>query len=310
MASAPSVGVRAPTFVGQRVRRELRRNGHVGVFLVPALVLVGVFYLLPTAVNFAYGFTNWSSYHSGVRWIGLQNFRDLSQDGAIWTDLWTTVKYALLVMVLENVVTLALALALERTSRANGLFRSIFFLPVLLSTLSAGYLWTGIVSTDGVLNRVLGGIVGHPVHTQWFGSTNWTIVVVAAIHAWRFGGIHMLVYIGALNAVPAELVEAAKVEGAGTWRIIRKIKLPLIGPAFTFNITLTLIGALSIFDLIFATTRGGPARATEVLNIFVWQQYGQGAFGYATAVSFILFLVICATAFPLIALLRRREVEL
>ncbi len=120
----------------------------------------------------------------------------------------------------------------------------------------------------------------------------------------------MLVYIAALNAIPDELVEAARVEGASSWGIFRKIKLPLIGPAITFNVTLTLIGALSVFDLIFATTRGGPAQSTEVLNIYVWQQYGNGAFGYATAVSFVLFLVICIAAFPLIAFLRRREVQL
>ena len=292
--------------------RRLRRDGHVPAFLLPAVGLVVALYLAPNVLNFAYSFTNWSSYHdyNDVGWVGLENFRDLSRQGIVWNDLWVTVRYAVYVMVLENVVTLALALALEKTTRINGIFRSIFFVPVLISSLAAGYLWRGIFETNGVLNRFLGFFWPGDVHVEWLGSTTWSLLVIAMIHAWRFGGVHMLVYIAALNAIPNELVEAAKVEGASTWRIIRRIKLPLIGPAFTFNITLTLIGALSIFELVLATTRGGPARATEVLNVYIFQQFGGGYYAYATAIGLVLFVVICAIAFPLIAFLRRREVEL
>jgi raffinose/stachyose/melibiose transport system permease protein len=120
----------------------------------------------------------------------------------------------------------------------------------------------------------------------------------------------MLVYIAALNSVPQELIEAARVEGVKPWAIIWHVKLPLIGPAFTFNLTLSLIGTFSIWELIFATTAGGPAGATEVLNIFVWRQYGYGAFGYATAASLVLFLVVIVAAIPMILFLRRREVRL
>ena len=294
------------------VRRRLRSQGHVPVFLIPAVGLVLALYVAPNVLNSIYSFTNWSSYHdyNEVSWVGLSNFRDLSKQGIVWTDLWVTLRYALYVMVLENVVTLALALALERTTRINGIFRSIFFVPVLISSLAAGYLWRGIFDPDGVLNRFLSFFWPGEVHVQWLGSTTWSLLVVAMIHAWRFGGVHMLVYIAALNAIPDELVEAAKVEGASTWRIIRKVKLPLIGPAFTFNITLTLIGALSIFELVLATTRGGPGRATEVLNVYIFQQFGAGYYAYATAIGFVLFAVICVIAFPLIAFLRRREVQL
>jgi raffinose/stachyose/melibiose transport system permease protein len=151
-----------------------------------------------------------------------------------------------------------------------------------------------------------------PFHSQvaWLGSTTWTLLMVAIIQSWKGAGINMLVYIAALNAVPRELIEAARVEGAGTWRIIRKIKLPLIAPAFTFNITLTLIGALSTFDMIIATTTGGPAGSTETMNMFVWQQWATGAWGYATSISLVLFLMTSLAAFPLIAFLRRREVQL
>jgi raffinose/stachyose/melibiose transport system permease protein len=313
MVSSPSVAGAPRPRTQTRLRklsRGIKRNRHVLLLLAPAMGLIATFYVAPTVVNLSYGFTDWSTYHTAIHWIGLDNFRALSTDGTIWSDLWTTIKYAVLVTVFMNAFALALALALERTSRLNSLFRSLFFLPVLVSSLAAGFLWSGIVSDGGTLNQILGVILLHPVHTQWFANGTLSLIIVALIHSWRFGGILMLVYIAALNAVPEDLIEAAKVEGASNWRIIRKIKLPLIGPAFTFNVTVSLITALSIFDLIFATTSGGPARATEVLNIYVWQQYASGAFGYATAVSLVLFLVIVLTAFPLVAYLRRREVDL
>src|SRR5919108_1578439 len=215
--------------VWTRLRRRLRRDGHVLVFLLPAVGLVLALYVAPNLLNFGYAFTNWSPYneYNDVEWVGLDNFRDLSKEGIVWNDLWVTVKYALLVMVFENVVTLALALALEETTRVNGFFRSVFFIPVLISSLAAGYLWRGIFETDGVLNGFLSAIwPGGDVSYEWLGGTTWAIVVIGLVHAWRFGGVHMLVYIAALNSIPRELIESAKVEGASTWRIIRKIKLP------------------------------------------------------------------------------------
>jgi raffinose/stachyose/melibiose transport system permease protein len=148
------------------------------------------------------------------------------------------------------------------------------------------------------------------VQISWLGSTTWTLFVIALIQVWKFFGVHMLVYIAALNAVPTELTEAARVEGAGFWTTLWRVRLPLIAPAFTFNVTLTLIGALSTFDLVLATTKGGPGSSSEVMNMLVFEKYGTGAFGFATAISFLLFLVILVAAIPLIAYLRRREVEL
>ncbi len=120
----------------------------------------------------------------------------------------------------------------------------------------------------------------------------------------------MLVYIAGLKAIPHEVIEAARIDGAGRWDMIRRVKMPLLAPAFTFNIALTLIGALSIFDIVIATTRGGPGRSTEVLNMVVFTVFGTGRFSYATAVSLVLFAVILLIAFPLIWFLRRREVTL
>jgi raffinose/stachyose/melibiose transport system permease protein len=165
-----------------------------------------------------------------------------------------------------------------------------------------------------VINNLVSGITalfgGGPIKTEWLGSSDYSLYVIGLVHAWKWGGVHMFVYIAGLKAIPHELVESATVEGAGPLQVLRRIKMPLLAPAFTFNITLTLIGALYIFDVVLAMTRGGPGRSTEVLNMVVWRQFGTGAFGYATAFSTVLLIVILLVAIPLIIYLRRREVEL
>lgn len=290
------------------VRLFIRRRAAV-LFVLPALALIAVFHLVPNVSNLAYAFTDWSVYGNGTHWIGLSNFRQLWHSSEARASIFVTLKFAAIVGVAQNVVSLGLALMLEKTTRINGVFRSILFVPVVISTLSAGYIFRGILDPNGVLNRALSIVTFHHISYPWLGSTSWTIVILGLIEAWKAGGVTMLIYIAALNAVPQPLLEAARLEGASTWRIIRKVKLPLIVPAFTFNVTLSLIAALSGFALIIATTNGGPGTATEVLNMFVYQQFGYGNFGYATAMGLVLFLAVCALALPLIVFFRRREVE-
>ena len=282
----------------------LRDRAGTAGFLLPALVVVTVFYLAPNLLNFALAFTDWSAYKDTIAFTGFDNFRELIREGALGNDLRITVIYAAVVMVAQNLAGLVLAFALERSNRINGLFRALFFLPVLISPLAAGYVFKALLADDGPLNRVLG------IEVSWLGSTTWTIVVVALVNAWKFMGVNMLVYIAGLNAIPGELLEAARTEGAGWWRIIRTVQLPLLAPAITFNFVTTLIGAFNTFDIVFAMTNGGPGDSTQVLNAFIQQQYAQGYYGYSISMGLLLLLLVCVVAFPVLLTLRRREVDL
>ena len=175
---------------------------------------------------------------------------------------------------------------------------------MLISPLAAGYLFKGILQPSGSLNHLLDFVPFVPSETAWLGSETFTIYMVALILVWKSFGIYMLVYIAALNAVPTDVIEAARIDGASTLRVITTIKVPMIAPAFTFNVALALIGSLQSFDLIIATTNGGPGTATGVLNLQVFQTYGSGLYGYASALSVVLFLVVAVLALPLIGLLR------
>jgi ABC-type sugar transport system permease subunit len=280
----------------------------VWVLILPAgLILVGL-YLLPNVLTLLLAFTDWNTYHDDINFVGFDNFAYLFQDGSIFTAVRVTVVYGLAVVVFQNVFALALALALERSTRSNTALRALFFVPVLVSSLAAGYVFHGILSTDGPVNTAL-GLLGIGT-IEWLGSTAFTVIVVAFVHAWKWTGITMLVYIAGLTAIPRDYVEAARVDGASAWQQFRHIKLPLLAPAITFNVVIVLIGAFSAFDIILSTTAGGPGRATEVLNLFVYRQFGQGFFGISTAISMVLLGLVFFASVPVVVFLRRREVAL
>lgn len=296
-----------------RSQRKIRRGGDgIGVttLLAPSLVFFSIFFLLPNALNFAYAFTDWSTFSSQVNFVGLGNLRSLAADGSLWQSLKTTVLYGVGVMVVQNVVGLLLALGLERDTRSNRILRVVWFLPLLIGPLASGYVFRGILARDGILNHTVGSLLGRPIHIEWLGSLTWTLWVVVGIHAWRWCGFAMLVYLAGLKTIPEDLIEAARVEGSSALKTLRFVKLPLLAPAFTFSVAITLVGAMNTFDVIQATTGGGPADATRVVDVYMFQQFGSGLLGQATAMGLVLFLTIAIMGLPLVVFLRRREVQL
>jgi multiple sugar transport system permease protein/raffinose/stachyose/melibiose transport system permease protein len=268
----------------------MTRKTHPLWFLVPAYALLVVFFLLPTAFNFVYAFTDWSSFKAAINPVGLDNFAALAGDGTLFRSLRITVVYAVLVAVFQNVFGFLLAVLLERDTLVNRIARTFFLIPVLMSALAVGYVFQALLKPSG-----------------WLADTTWTIVVVSLIHAWKWMGLSMLIFLAGLKTVPEDLVEAARIDGASRWRTFWRIRAPLLAPAVTFTVATALLGSMNGFDVVQATTGGGPARTTEILNIFIYRTFGQGLFAQATTMSLVLFLLVALLAFPVIYLLRRRE---
>jgi raffinose/stachyose/melibiose transport system permease protein len=179
---------------------------------------------------------------------------------------------------------------------------------VLIAPVSAGYIWGAILAPSGPLNAAI-GLIEPGFSYAWLGHSGSALVSVAFIDAWKWSGLITLVYIAGLNAIPASLMEAATLDGANAWARFWKIRFPLLAPAFTFTVVVTLLGALSAFDIVMATTRGGPGTATTVLNVAMFTQYGSGFFGSASSLSLVVTALVLLIGVPLIAYLRRREVE-
>ncbi|WP_079075425.1 carbohydrate ABC transporter permease [Streptomyces griseorubiginosus] len=287
-------------------RRGLHR--HWWPFAIPAVALTWLFFLIPFVLNIRFAFTQWTGFSDVISWNGLKNFRGLIDQGILWKSIEVTLVYAGIAMVIQNVFSLGMAVLLQRTNRINSFFRSVFFLPVLLSPLAAGYIWSAILSPTGPLNNAIGLVLGN-FDYAWLGHPFAALASVAFIDAWKWSGLVTLVYIAGLNAIPDSLSEAAVIDGANAWQRFWRIKFRLLAPAFTFSVVLTFIGALGAFDIVQATTQGGPGNATTVLNIAMFSQYAGGFFGTASSLSLVVTILVIALGVPLIAFLRRREVE-
>ncbi|MEJ1154650.1 sugar ABC transporter permease [Microbacterium marmarense] len=311
MAQLTPIVQRRPPAGAKKRRRGAavyeHKGSHPGWFLIPAFVFIALFYLIPALYNFVLPFTNWSAYSSTLEYKGVDAFTRVVEDGTLFTDLRITLVYALMVAFFQNAFGLGLALLLEKNTRLNRGLRALFFIPVLMSALAVGYMFQAILKPDGVLNQILGFFAGAEVSIAWLGNIDWSIVVVAMVQGWKWMGLAMLIYLAGLISINPDLLEAARIDGATGFKLFRHIKVPLLAPAFTFNIATSLLGAMNGFEVVKATTDGGPGRTTEVLNIYIFNTFGQGLFNQASAMSLVLFLVVLALAFPLIAFLRSRE---
>lgn len=301
---APAVADRPPT---PTARKRRKATGYPSWMLWPAFGAMLVFFLVPTLLNFVYAFTDWSAFRQGFSFIGTDNFTRLFADGSLLSALRVTLIWAVLVALMQNGFGFLLALLLERDSRVNRGARIAFFIPVLLSPLAVGYVFQALLRPDGALNGVLSALTGSDVAIPWLGSTTWTIVVVSVVQAWKWMGLSMLIFMAGLKTMPTDVLEAARIDGASWWRTLWSVRFPLLAPAVTFNVATALLGSMNGFDTVQALTLGGPARSTEVLNIFIFRTFGQGLYAQATTMSLVLFLTVVVIALPVIMFLRRRE---
>jgi len=290
-----------------RMSERRQASSHPARFLLPAFAVLGVFFFLPTVFNFIYAFTDWSAFKSDINFVGFENFASLLGDGSLFTALRVTLIYAALVGIMQNVFGLGLALLFERDTRVNRFARVIFFIPVLMSALAVGYIFQALLKPAGAVNEILALVSGQNVHIAWLGDTTWTLVVVAFVNSWKWMGLAMIIFLAGLKTIPEDVLEAARMDGASAWKTFLRVKFPLLAPAITFNFATALLGSLNGFDTVQATTAGGPAQTTEVLNIYIFQIFGYGLYAQATTMSLVLFFLVLVLAFPVVGYLRKRE---
>jgi raffinose/stachyose/melibiose transport system permease protein len=265
-----------------------------------------VFFAIPTFASFFFSLTRWSLFD--WEFIGFENFRQFFSEPQLIGSLRNTVVYAFLTSGAKVVLGMGLGLLLTSQIRARGLLRSLVFFPVLVSTIGVGVMFTTMMHpTDGLLNTALAvvGIEGP----KWLADPQLALLSVALVDIWKGVGLATVIYMAGIVAVPAEYYEAAKVDGASSWSTFRHITLPLIRPATFTVITLSLIGGLRSFDLIWAMTSGGPGFASDVIASVVYKQYQAGFYGLSTAGNVVMFLVVMLIVLPLNHFMRKAEVD-
>ena len=277
-------------------------------FYLPGGLIFIVLFIVPTVVSFYFAFTRWTLFRS--TFIGFDNFVLFFNEPGLIGSLRNTLVYGFLTSALKVVFGMLFAVVLSAPIIARGYLRSVSFFPVLLSTVGVGLTFQVLLDPyNGIVNKAITAVTGAD-GPGWLTDPNLALYSVIMIDVWAGIGLATLIYIAGIAAIPNEFFEAARVDGASSWQMFRSIILPMSFPATSTVILLSLIGGLRRFDLIWATTGGGPGFASDVIASVVYKQYQAGFYGLSTAGNVLLFIVVTAIIFPLSRWLNSKEAAL
>ncbi len=299
------MGLRNATWTNNTRLRTLITDA---LFLLPAFVVFAVFFAYPVISSFYFSLTKWDGINPELKFIGLANFQKLMGDRHFWTALRNTFRYAILVTVIQNVLGLILALAV--TSKVYRGFRVLFLVPPLLSSIAIGSIWSYMYAPNGAVNSLLtlAGLEG--LAQDWLGNPRLALYSLVVANIWKWTGMAMIIYLAGIQAIPKTIHEAASIDGVDVWQRFRHVTFPLIAPAFTINVVLSMIGSLKVFDIIYIMTQGGPGRATESITTYIFSRaFEANKFGYGTAIAVVMFAIILALSLIQLHFLTRREVR-
>ncbi|MFF4829876.1 carbohydrate ABC transporter permease [Streptomyces sp. NPDC001312] len=289
-------------------KRRSRRTTLVGwSFILPNFLGFAALTLVPVLATLLLAFTNWNSY-STPEWVGLANFRRMFDSDTFWVALSNTAWYAVGHIPLTLAASLGLAVLLNQKLRGVGFLRTAFFFPYITSLVAVAVVWNMLFSPDlGPVNQLLRAVgVSHP--PGWTTSTDWAMPAVIITSVWRDMGYYMVLYLAGLQAIPAELYEAARVDGAGPWQRFWHITVPALRPTTFFVLVMLTISSFKVFDLVQIMTEGGPGRSTLVLSQVIFREgIKQGRFGYSSAISLVLFVIVLTITVVQFRFQRRNE---
>ncbi|HEV8635297.1 MAG TPA: sugar ABC transporter permease [Chloroflexota bacterium] len=281
------------------------------LWILPAVALFAVFRLYPMAFGLYLSFQQWDGVKP-MAFVGLANFRQaVLEDATFHLALWHNVVYAVGTVVGKNAVALVLAVLLNGQIRGRAFFRTTLFMPVVMSFVVVGLLWSWIFNFQfGLLNSLLVAAGLGDWRVDWLGNPSVALYALIGVDVWKWYGFHMVIYLAGLQTIPPSLYEAAMIDGASVWQQLRRITLPLIRPIMVVNVTLALMGAFNVFDLIYVMTQGGPANATNVVMIHAYLQgFKFYNMGYAAAISYVLMAIVTVLSALQIRLMRSERYE-
>ncbi|MBD2845417.1 sugar ABC transporter permease [Paenibacillus sp. IB182496] len=279
------------------------------VFVGPAVVFFTLIIAVPFVLSIYYGFTSWNGVTANVKWVGLDNYKQVFlEDDGFRTSFWFTARYTVAAVLLTNLAGFGLALLVTQKIRTSNLLRTIFFLPNVIGGLLLGFIWSFIFVKGFAAIGELTGIGFFEL--PWLGTSGtafWGIVIVTV---WQYAGYLMVIYIAALMNVPPELMEAARIDGATRLQLLRSIIVPLIMPAVTVSLFLTISWSFKVFDLNLSLTGGGPYGSTESVALNIYQEaFRNNRYGIGTAKALIFFVIVALITMLQVYVTKKKEVE-
>jgi len=276
---------------------EARQNRAGWAFVAPALALIGLFFFVPVLAGLFLSFTDFDIYAIGrpdtARFMGLENYRQVLSNPLFWQALGNTFLFVILGGPLSVLTSLVAALLVSaKRVRYPGLFRSIFFMPVVTTLVAVAIVWRYLYHPQyGLLNWALGAVGIHPV--DWLGDPHWAMFAIILMAVWKNFGYNMLIFIAGLQSIPEDLYEAAHLDGAGSWAQFRHVTLPSLAPTFLFVGVMTMLGNFQLFAEPYVMTQGGPLKATTTVVLLMYEEgFRWWRMGMAAALAFVLFVIM------------------
>lgn len=266
------------------------------LLLTPALVLYGVFVLYPIVQSARYSLYEWNGLGPLEDFVGFDNFRRAFRDDNFVQAMKHNVAIVVLSLAMQLPAALGLAMLLNSRIKGRRLLRTLFFAPYVLSEVVTGVVWRQMLRPNGLLDQLMGWI-GLGGHTQgWLSDPDVVLYSLFFVISWKYFGFHMVLMLAGLQQIPKELSEAASIDGATGWQTFRYVTLPLLGPTLRVSAFLSIIGALQLFDMVWVTTKGGPIGSSSTMATFLYEQFRKSLFGYASAVSIVIFALSLVVA--------------
>lgn len=290
--------------------RKGRENLSLLLFVAPAFIVYFIFKLYPTFSGVYYSMTSWNGLSKTKQFIGFANYIEIFSDNYFWKAMLFTSKYVIVMLLVANMIALCLAVAIESRRKAKGIFRTLFCMPNMISMIIGGYMW------NFIFTKVLYYLADHWGMTffdqSWVGDPKYAFIAIIIVSSWGIIGYLMIIYMAALQGVPVHLIESGSLDGANAWQSFFRITFPMIRHSLTICIFWTLNSMFQVFDVIYSLTGGGPGRETQSVAINIYEEAFQGniRYGYATAKSMVLFLIVFVITIIQITVMKRKEQEL
>ena len=295
--------------MNQRRKRKILGVLNFTGFVSPALILISTFVGIPFIMCIYYSFFKWNGIDKSKSFIGIENYIKLfTDDPGFKSAFLYSLIYMLLVTVIVNMFALFVALILESNIRGKGFFRAAFYIPNIISLIVIGFVWKFIFSRVFDSLALLTGL--EIFNLSWLGDPRIAVYSTVLVTVWQSLGFYMIIYIAGLQSVPGDIIEAVKIDGAGSIRRFFSVTLPLILPSVTVCLFHSISNSLKMFELIFSLTGGGPGTATTTLPLDIYNTaFNNNQFGYGSAKSVILFLLVAFITIWQTSSLKKREVE-
>jgi raffinose/stachyose/melibiose transport system permease protein len=290
------------------VRSRRRRTAPPWWFTAPALLLFAFVVLVPSARGVYYAFTDWDGLDPQFAFVGLDNFRAMADDPDAQQAIWHTLVIAVAITVLQNGVGLLLALGVNTMIKSRNFLRVLLFAPAMIAQIVTAYLWRNLLSPDGAVNSLLSAVGLDSWRQNWLGDPDLALWMIVLVVVWQYAGYSMVIFVAGLQSVPKEIYEAAAIDGSGPVRRFWSIIRPLLAPALTINLMLSIIGGIKLFDQVYALTGGGPGHATDTISTLIYKDaFTLGEFGYSIALAVVLTAVVAVISAGQYAGLSRNE---